>query len=279
MNHGRDGRYRLLVRLIHHKNCMRKASLIHLLVLMAASVAVTFWYCLRALWVGAFTRQPRPAIDGICRRWSSALVRLIDLRWQVVGAMPAFEGNRRYIVMCSHASHYDIPLSFVALDGSLRMLAKKELSHIPVFGRAMRAAEFIFIDRNNREQALKDLAAARAKMESGIVLWVSPEGTRSANGELLPFKKGCFHLAIDTQAVIIPVAIRNISKVLPKGTFNLNLGVQTEVHIGASIDATGYSIEQRQQLSHRVEHSMRQLLGHTATAAAPQPALPAGEQA
>ena len=240
---------------------MRKASLIRLLVLMAASVCVTLWYCLRALWTAAVTRQPRPAIDDICRRWSSALVRLIDLRWQVVGSMPAIEPQRRYIVMCTHASHYDIPLSFVALPGSLRMLAKKELSRIPIFGQAMWAAEFIFIDRHNREQALKDLAAARAKMESGIVLWVSPEGTRSANGELLPFKKGCFHLAIDTQAVIIPVAIRNISKVLPKGTFNLNLGVDTEVHIGAPIDASRYTLEQRQELSGQVERSMRQLLG------------------
>lgn len=246
---------------------MRKASLFRLLILMAISVAVTLWYCLCALWVGATKRDPRPTIDTICRRWSGHLVRLIDLRWRVIGTMPAIESQRRYIVMCSHASHYDIPLSFVALPGSLRMLAKKELSRIPIFGQAMRAAEFIFIDRHNREQAMRDLAAARAKMESGIVLWVSPEGTRSPNGELLPFKKGCFHLAIDTQALIIPVAIRNISKVLPKGTFNLNLGVETEVHIGAPIDASSYTIEQRQALSDRVEHSMRQLLGQTDNAA------------
>ena len=258
---------------------MRKASLIRLLMLMAASVAVTLWYCLRALWTGASRREPRPAIDQICRRWSSALVRLIDLRWRVVGSMPQIESQRRYIVMCTHASHYDIPLSFVALPGSLRMLAKKELSRIPIFGQAMRAAEFIFIDRHHRDQALRDLAAARAKMESGIVLWVSPEGTRSANGELLPFKKGCFHLAIDTQAVIIPVAIRNISKVLPKGTFNLNLGVETEVHIGAPIDASGFTLEQRQALSDQVEHSMRQLLGQRQRQAETIPAQVAGEQA
>ncbi|NQD38158.1 1-acyl-sn-glycerol-3-phosphate acyltransferase [Permianibacter sp. IMCC34836] len=240
---------------------MRKASLFRLLLLMAASVAVTFWYCLRGIWVGTLYRNPRPAMDRVCRRWSQWLVRLIDLRWQVRGQMPVLESNRRYIIMCSHASHYDIPLSFVALPGSLRMLAKKELSRIPVFGLAMRAAEFIFIDRHNREQALKDLAAARAKMESGIVLWVSPEGTRSVDGKLLPFKKGCFHLAIDTQAIIIPVAIRNISTVLPKGTFNLNLGVETEVHIGAPIDASNYSIETRQALSDSVATAMQALLG------------------
>jgi len=245
---------------------MRKASLFHLLLLMAASVAVTFWYCLRGIWVGTLYRNPRPAVDRVCRNWSKWLVRLVDLRWQVRGQMPEFAANRCYIIMCSHASHYDIPLSFVALPGSLRMLAKKELSHIPVFGLAMRAAEFIFIDRHHRDQALRDLAAARAKMESGIVLWVSPEGTRSSDGQLLPFKKGCFHLAIETHAMIIPVAMRNISKVLPKGTFNLNLGVETEVHIGAAIDASAYSLEQRHELSLQVEQSMRQLLGQSVTA-------------
>lgn len=245
---------------------MRKASLPHLLWLMFASVAITFWCCLRALWITTFYRRPRSGIDALCRQWSGWLVRLIDLRWQVVGQMPPLADNRRYIVMCTHASHYDIPLSFVALPGSLRMLAKKELSRIPLFGQAMRAAEFIFIDRHNRERALKDLAAAKAKMASGIVLWVAPEGTRSPDGQLLPFKKGCFHLAIDTQAVIVPVAIRNIGRVLPKGSFDLNLGVATEVHIGEPIDASAYSLERRQELSDRVEQVLRQLLGQPAPA-------------
>ncbi len=239
---------------------MRTSSLFRRVLLIGASVAVTFWYSLCGIWVGTFYKQPRLAIDRVCRNWSSALVRLIDLRWRVVGNLPEFAPHRRYIVMCSHASHYDIPLSFVVLPGSLRMLAKKELSRIPIFGLAMRAAEFIFIDRHNRERALRDLALARAKMESGIVLWVAPEGTRSPDGRLLPFKKGCFHLAIDTQAVIIPVGIRNISRVLPKGTFDLNLGVETEVHIGTAIDASSYALEDRQALSDAVETEMRRLL-------------------
>ncbi|MCC3264294.1 1-acyl-sn-glycerol-3-phosphate acyltransferase, partial [Paenibacillus polymyxa] len=69
-----------------------------------------------------------------------------------------------------------------------------------------------------------DLQRALQMMESGIVLWAAPDGTRSDDGRLLPYKKGCFRLALDTDAVIIPVAIRGIHRVLPARTFDLNLG-------------------------------------------------------
>ena len=130
-----------------------------------------------------------------------------------------------------------ILISFVALPGSIRMLAKSELYRIPVLGLTMRLAEFPSINRHKRNQALADLARARQMMESGIVLWAAPEGTRSRTGELLPFKKGCFHLALDTEAVIVPVAIRGIHKVLPARSWRFNLGQQVSVHIGEPIDA------------------------------------------
>lgn len=248
---------------------MKKANVWQWLWINIASVGVTFKYCLVALYVTTFQRpSARLKIDQVCRKWSAALVRYIDLRWSVVGNVPDFSDNRRYIVMCNHASHYDIPLSFLAVPGSLRMLAKKELSRIPIFGHAMKAAEFIFIDRHNRERAKTDLRLAKAKMESGIVLWVSPEGTRSKDGRLLPFKKGCFHLAIDTQAIIIPVVIRDIIKVLPKGQTRPHCGVSVEVVFGEPIDAQEYGFEQRQQLTQRVENIMRAMLNHTSEMAA-----------
>lgn len=240
---------------------MKKANVLQWVWINVASVAVTFKYCLVAFYVTSVHRdEARARIDDTCRRWSAALLRLIDLRWSVLGEIPQYTDQRRYIIMCNHASHYDIPLSFMTVPGSMRMLAKKELSKIPIFGQAMRAAEFIFIDRHNRERAKKDLHTAKAKMESGIVLWVSPEGTRSKDGSLLPFKKGCFHLAIDTQAVIIPMVIRDIIKVLPKGETRPHLGVHVEVVFGEPIDAIGYTLDQRQQLSNKVEAAMRQLM-------------------
>lgn len=243
---------------------MRPASLLQFFWVAVRSVAVTLSSSCVALSLSLRKRNQRPAVDALIRRWSQRLINIIGLQYRVFGNVPDFNDGRRYIIMCSHASHYDIPLSFIALPGSIRMLAKKELSRIPIFGAAMTASEFIFIDRHNREHARKDLMAARKKMESGIVLWVAPEGTRSIDGRLLPFKKGCFHLAIETQAVIIPVAIRDIINVLPKGSWSMNLGVNVGFHIGEPIDASAYTLDRRAELTALVEMSMRKLLDQAA---------------
>jgi 1-acyl-sn-glycerol-3-phosphate acyltransferase len=174
--------------------------------------------------------------------------------------VPDFSDGRRYLVLCTHSSHYDIPASFVALPGSIRMLAKRELFRIPLLGRAMRAAEFPSIDRHDRQRAMQDLEKARAMMQSGIVLWAAPEGTRSRDGHLLPFKKGCFHLALDTGAVIVPVAIRGIHHVLPAHSLRLNLGLPVELKIGEPIDAGQFTAEQLELLMAQVRQQMETLL-------------------
>ena len=176
--------------------------------------------------------------------------------------MPDFNDGRRYIIMSPHASHYDIPVSFVSLPGSIRMLAKKELFSIPLLGQAMRAAEFPSIDRSRRNRAVKDLEKARQMMESGIVLWAAPEGTRSPDGQLLPFKKGCFHLALDTQAVIVPVAIRGIHRVLPARTWQINLGQPVDVRVGTPIDTAGKSKDDIAEIMAGVRENLEELLGN-----------------
>ena len=98
-------------------------------------------------------------------------------------------------------------------------------------------------------------------MESGIVLWAAPEGTRSPDGKLLPFKKGCFHLALDTEAVIVPVAIRGIHKVLPARSWRFNLGQQVSVHIGEPIDAATYTREDLPELMAETRQRIATLLG------------------
>jgi 1-acyl-sn-glycerol-3-phosphate acyltransferase len=163
--------------------------------------------------------------------------------------------------MTNHRSYYDIPLSFVSLPGSIRMLTKKELFKIPIWGKGMKAAEFISIDRHDLAQALKDLDEARKIMQSGIVLWLAPEGTRSRTGRLQDFKKGGFMLALQTGAVIIPVGIKGSETILPPDTFDFVLGRKIEVNIGEPIDASLYNIEQRDALMENVRHAIEGLAG------------------
>ncbi|MNZ97227.1 1-acyl-sn-glycerol-3-phosphate acyltransferase [compost metagenome] len=237
------------------------ASLIRRVGVILGTLLVVFYYCCLVLLRAPLGRLDRARVDHYTRAMSRLLLRLVRMDLSVHGQLPDFNDGRRYLILCSHSSHYDIPASFVALPGSIRMLAKKELFRIPFLGAAMRAAEFPSIDRHNRRQALDDLATARRMMESGIVLWAAPEGTRSADGRLLKFKKGCFHLALDTDAVIVPVSIRGIHRVLPARSFRLNLGQKVDVHVGEPIDASRYSAEQLAELMTETRGRMQELLG------------------
>lgn len=224
------------------------ATLIRRLGVALGTVLVTAWYCCIILARAAVGRLRREHIDRYARGWARLLLRMARIDIRVQGQAPDFSDGRRYIILCNHSSHYDIPVSFAHLPGSIRMLAKKELYSIPLFGAALKAGEFPSINRGNRNQAVRDLENARRLMESGIVLWAAPEGTRSADGRLLPFKKGCFHLACDTGAVIVPLAIRGIHQVLPARSWNLNLGMPVEVEIGEPIDASLYGSERLEEL-------------------------------
>ena len=145
----------------------------------------------------------------------------------------------------------------------MRMLAKKELSKVPFLGRAMKAAEFPFVDRKNRRQAIKDLAYAKELMESGIVMWIAPEGTRSKDGKVAPFKKGGFITAIQSKATIIPMAIRGAHDILPARTYQLNINQQAEIHIGQAIDASQYTLENKNELMEKVHQEIKKLAGET----------------
>ena len=173
-----------------------------------------------------------------------------------------YQEGRSHILMSNHRSHYDIPLIMHALPGDIRFMAKRELLRVPIWGRASWVGECIFVDRKNHEQALKDMAVAKRKMEDGLILWVAPEGTRSRSGKLNPFKKGGFMMALQTSAIIIPIGVRGTEKVLPADTWRSKLGEHVEVHIGKPIDTAGYSIEDRDALMDRVKEEINDLGGY-----------------
>ncbi|MBF0276151.1 MAG: 1-acyl-sn-glycerol-3-phosphate acyltransferase [SAR324 cluster bacterium] len=198
--------------------------------------------------------------DSRLRWWAAKIMESVKLTYTAFNPFKvSFQPGKPYIIMSNHSSLFDIPLTFLGLPGSIRMLTKKELFKIPIWGKGMQVAEFIPIDRHNRQQAIQDLEKARKKMESGIILWVAPEGTRSRTGQLLPFKKGGFRLALQTGATIVPVGIRGANQVLPPGTWDIRLQQHVEVHIGSPIDATTYEHNAHEQLMKDVEKQIREL--------------------
>lgn len=240
-----------------------KASTLRKLRIMAVSVYGTLYISIAALYrVNIRRNYLRSYGDKIFRWWAETLCGVVRINYKINDPHKlTIEPGKRYIVMCNHRSLYDIPLSVLSIPGSLRFLTKKELFRVPIWGQGLKAGEFVSIDRSNLEQAIKDLACARAMMESGIVLWIAPEGTRSHDGKLGKFKKGGFVMAIESGATIIPVGIQGSENVLPAKTLDFYLDQDVKINIGAPIEASRYSMEERNQLVEEVRGSIAGLCG------------------
>lgn len=203
----------------------------------------------------------RPWVDKTIQKWAHRLLKLMHVHYKVFNPyhVEPIQGQAT-IVMCNHSSLLDIPLSMCAFPHhSLRMLAKKEMSYWPLFGQGMKAAEFLFIDRKNKRQAIQDLEKVKELMNSGIVMWIAPEGTRTLDGKLAPFKKGAFITAIQSKATIIPIGIQGAFDILPAKTFELDMDQTAEIHIGKPIDAAQYTIEDKDELIKVVHEAVQNL--------------------
>lgn len=151
----------------------------------------------------------------------------------LVGVRVVMNGMERLphgasIVMANHSSNLDPPALLPILPGHVVIYLKDSLMRIPVLGYAMRLAGFIPVTRDGSlEGAKATSAAAKRELERGSCLVVFPEGTRSRDGALLPFKKGPFFLAMESGAPVVPVSIAGTTRLLPKGSLNLKSGAVT----------------------------------------------------
>jgi len=155
-----------------------------------------------------------------------AAARLAGVRVETVG-LDRLNLSRNYIFMANHVSNADPPLLIPALPRRTSVLVKRELFRIPILGYAMRMARLVPIDRANKEAAIASVRNAAGVIESGIDMTVFPEGTRSRDGRLLPFKKGPFYMAMETGVPIVPVTVLGTFEMLPKGRFGIRPGTAT----------------------------------------------------
>jgi 1-acyl-sn-glycerol-3-phosphate acyltransferase len=181
--------------------------------------------------------------DDRLSAWATRVVEHLGMTIDVEGR-ENFSPNATYLVMSNHQSHYDVPVLFHVLGPPhgkpLRMIAKMELFNIPFFGPAMKNAGFISIDRNSRTKAMASLAEAKRRMADGVSVWIAPEGTRSPSGELLPFKKGGFHLALDVGQPVLPVTVSGTRDALRRGSGRSTRGAHVRVVIHRPIDVSAY---------------------------------------
>ena len=186
--------------------------------------------------------------DARLDTWSRKLLELAGVTLETEGLSHAAPGET-FVVMSNHQSVYDIPVMFQALRRRVRMVAKHELFKIPGWGPAMRLAGFVEVDRGNRVQAIRSLQSARSALAHGTSIWIAPEGTRGPGGpDLLPFKKGGFHMATAAGARILPVSIVGTSGVLSAHGRHVHTGLTVKVKVHEPIATAKYSAEQRDQL-------------------------------
>jgi 1-acyl-sn-glycerol-3-phosphate acyltransferase len=193
--------------------------------------------------------------DTRLKSWSKKLLDGAEVTRKVIH--PERTGtNEVFIVMSNHRSLYDIPLIMESFPRTLRMVAKAELFRVPIWGRAMKEAGFIEIDRNNRRRAKEGINVAKARLQQGISVWIAPEGTRSRSGELGPFKGGGFRLALDTGLRILPVGVRGTERILPADGALVNRGASVELEFGEPVNPADFGESGRAELMAAVRKSI-----------------------
>ena len=152
--------------------------------------------------------------------WSKCILWTYGIN-VIVQGLENIDRRQPYVFVSNHASMFDIPTVLVALNGNVNMVFKKELTRIPVWGWALRFGPFIMIDRSNPRDALASIERAAQTIRSGQSVILFPEGTRTYDGSLQPFKRGAFTLAAKSRVPVVPMTINYTYGIMPKGSFHV----------------------------------------------------------
>ena len=187
---------------------------------------------------GVYDRTPRD--------WARKVLKAAGVRVNTIG-FEHIPKDRPVVYVSNHQSFFDILALSLTLPYTFRLVAKKELAMIPIFGQAIKAAGHIYIDRQRREAAFESYERAASVIHEGMSALIFAEGTRSRTGNLLPFKKGPFVLAIAAQVPALPVYCAHTFGILPKGHIRIRPRPIT-LYFGEPIETAGMSYEDRGEL-------------------------------
>lgn len=238
------------------------------------AIPSTIWYGLRIVWGARRGGERRCYVcEELPRAWARSLLWASGVTVRLEGAS-VIDADRPQILVANHVSWFDVLALAAYMPGPYRFVAKEELARIPFFGPAWQACGHIAINRQDRQSAIESLALARRRLEEErptVILF--PEGTRSRDGVLRPFKKGAFVLAIQTGVEVVPAAVVGSRDVMPKGSWRIRSGTVT-VRFGEPIPVDGFDVGQRDQLTHRARTAVAGLLNPTKDEAGSAERLP-----
>ena len=189
--------------------------------------------------------------------WGKTLSFIFNIKLVVKGKHNL--QNRNYIFASNHASLIDIPLLLIAVNRFTVFIAKSELSKIPIFKSILDRAGFIFVDRKNNDSAVKsmnNLMEDIKKIPRSVAIF--PEGTRTSDGNLLPFKKGAAIFAINTDIPVVPVAISGTYSWSKKKLFDISQSV-ISFEFGEPITTENYSFDDRDYLTEKIKTNIKNM--------------------
>jgi 1-acyl-sn-glycerol-3-phosphate acyltransferase len=202
-----------------------------------------------------FTQDTRGASWFARRMWAPILLWVAGARVEVEGT-EYLDPRRPTLYASNHQSTIDIPVLFVALPLDLRFIAKEQLRWVPLIGWYIQMAGHILIDRSNRARAIASLdRAAKEIARRHISLIVFPEGTRSDDGRILPFKHGSFGLALKARIPVVPVTLEGSARVMPRRSWRIRSGV-IRVRIGPPVAVDGFDVNDRAGLARVVREAV-----------------------
>ncbi len=199
---------------------------------MIRTLFMLTWWGLSILLIGPFLllytllRGNAEVMYRVANKLGITGVRLAGIEIEVRG-LENLQPKRSYIYMSNHGSNLDPPILIPSIPGRCSVLVKKEVFRVPILGTAMKVADLVPVDRSNRDAAIESVRAAAEVLRRGLSMVIYPEGTRSPDGRLLPFKKGPFHLAMEASVPVVPVTILGTTDLWPKGTWAMHPGKAT----------------------------------------------------
>jgi 1-acyl-sn-glycerol-3-phosphate acyltransferase len=232
--------------------------MIRFLLLNAFVAVYSILFCLWGMTLSLFDTDGGMVHHYCAVPWARGILRVCGVKVLVSGKENLDPAVPR-IYVCNHQSYFDIFALLAHLPVHFKFVLKEELMRIPLLGTAMRGARYIGIDRQDPRKALKGMAEAAERIREGASILIFPEGTRSLDGELQPFKPGGFHLALKARCDILPLAILNSRLIVPKGSLRIRKGT-VEMRIGNPIPLEGYSKKNMPLLMDRVWEAMRRLM-------------------
>jgi 1-acyl-sn-glycerol-3-phosphate acyltransferase len=205
----------------------------------------------------------------IGRFWARSFLWLYAIRVTVRG-LENIRPGQNYVYLANHSSYVDIPVVMACIPDQIRIILKKSLTKIPIWGWALTVGPFITIDRSNASAAAESLKVAIEKIQRGASILLFPEGTRTHDGALQPFKRGAFRLAYDSKTPMLPLAIEGTYDILPRhGNPLPRFGSRVTLSIGHAIDPSAFTEPnaraQEIAMMKFAEDRLRTMLGHSPT--------------